>query len=356
VSLSGRFFLPGPVEVDSAVTEAMLRPIMPHRSARAEAMLKAMQPGLRALFGTQRPVMMHTCSATAMMEVGVRAGVRERVLCVVSGVFGERFARIAETCNKEVTRLCVPRGAVLEPAMLDTMLQGPPFDAVTLVHSETSTGALAPIEALLEHLRRLDDVILIVDGVTSIGATAVDFDRWGADFLFTGSQKALGVPPGLSLAVASERLLTRAGDLDDRGLYLDVVALHRAAEADRFATTPSLPIVYALEAQLARIAEEGLEARFARHRAMRERVDQWVTRHGGCEIWAPPGRRSDTVTALRLRPKRSALTIVDDLAQLGWTVATGMLDDADQVIRIGHMGDVTLDQLNGLLEVLEPRL
>jgi aspartate aminotransferase-like enzyme len=334
----------------------MLRPIIPHRSERAEAILRSMQPGLRALFGTERPVMMLTGSATAMMEVGVRAAVRERVLCVVSGVFGERFARIAEGCDKEVTRLCIQPGATLEPAMLDAMLQGPPFDAVTLVHSETSTGALAPIEALLERLRRLDDVMLIVDGVTSVGATPIAFDRWGADFLFTGSQKALGLPPGLAFAVASERLLARASDLDGRGLYLDLIALHRAAEADRFATTPALQVVFALETQLGRIAAEGLEARLARHHAMRERVDQWVARHGGCEIWAPAGRRSDAVTALRLRPRRSAQEIVADLAGRGWTVATGMLEHQDSVIRIGHMGDLGLEQLEGVLAVLEPML
>ncbi len=356
MTLSGRFFLPGPVEVDTVVAEAMLRPIFSHRGAQADALMQRVQPPLRTLFGTERPVMMLTGSATAMMEVGVRAAVRDRVLCVISGVFGERFARIAEGCDKEVTRLRVQPGMSLEPAMLDAMLQGPEFDTVTLVHSETSTGALAPIGALLEQLRKRDDLITLVDAVSSVGAIPVEADRWGADFVFTGSQKALGLPPGLAFGVASERLLKRASDTESHGLYLDALTLQRAAEGYRFPTTPALPIVHALDVQLARIAAEGLEARFARHRAMREHVEQWTTRHGGCEIWAPEGRRSDSVTALQLRPRRSARAIVAELAELGWTVATGMLEDEDRIIRIGHMGDLQLAQLDGLLEVLEPRL
>jgi aspartate aminotransferase-like enzyme len=356
VTLSGRFFLPGPVEVDPAVAQAMLRPIIPHRSADAVALLRAFQPGLQELFGTSRPVMILTGSATAMMEVGVRAAVRDRVLCVVSGVFGERFARIAERCGKEVTRLRVQPGQVLEPGALGLMMQGPPFDAVSLVHAETSTGALAPIGPLLERLRSIPDVVTIVDAVASVGAMPIETDRWGADFIFTGSQKALGLPPGLSFGVASERLLNRAAEAGDRGLYLDAVTLHEAAAAPRFATTPALPIVYALQTQLSRIAAEGLSGRFARHRAMREEVEQWVARHGRCEIWAHPAFRSDGVTALHLRPERSAMTIVAELAQLGWTVATGMLDDADRIIRIGHMGDLMPGQVGGLLQALEPLL
>lgn len=356
MTLSGRFFLPGPVEVDSVVAEAMLRPIFPHRSAQADALMHRIQPHLRALFGTERPVMMLTGSATAMMEVGVRAAARERVLCLISGVFGERFARIAEGCDKEVTRLRVQPGMSFDPAMLDNMLQGPDFDTVTMVHSETSTGALAPIAALLEQLRRRDDLITIVDAVSSVGAMPVEADRWGADFVCTGSQKALGLPPGLAFGVVSDRLLQRATETEGHGFYLDALALQQSAVEYRFPTTPPLPLIHALDVQLARIAAEGLEARFARHQAMRERVEQWVTRHGGCEIWAPEGRRSNSVTALQLRPRRSARAVAAELAELGWTVATGMLEDEDRIIRIGHMGDLQLAQLDGLLEALEPRL
>lgn len=356
MTLSGRFFIPGPVEIDPEVAEAMGRPMIGHRGPEARELVASLQPGLRALFGTERPVMLATGSATAMMEAAVRSGVRDRVLCIVSGTFGERCADVAERCGKDVVRLHVERGAVLEPELLEQMLDGPPVDAVTMVHSETSTGALAPVERLIARFRQLDDIITIVDAVSSVGGIPVDTDRWSADFLFTGSQKAIGTPPGLAFGVASDRFIERAGSIDDRGFYLDALDLLRAAEESRFPQTPALPVVYALATQLTRIAREGLAARFARHRKMREQVEAWVERHGRCGIMAPPGRRSDTVTALTLRPGRSATAVAGALAERGWQVAIGIDADEDHLIRIGHMGDVTPEQLQPLLAAIEPLL
>ncbi len=276
MTLSGRYFLPGPVEVDGEVLAAMQQPMIGHRGPEAHELVARLQPGLRQVFGTARPVMLSTGSSTSLMEAGVRCGVRDRALCIVTGFFGERFAKIVEACGREAIRLHVPDGAVLEPALLDEMLDGPEFDAVTLVHSETSTGALAPLEALLTRLRQLDDVVTIVDGVSSVGGVPVEFDRWGADFLLTGSQKALGLPPGLAFAVASERFLDRARSIAERGLYLDVLHLHHSATQSAFPQTPALSVVYAALRQMERIAQEGLPARFARHRAMRERIETWV--------------------------------------------------------------------------------
>jgi len=356
MTLSGRFFNPGPVEVDSDVMQAMLRPMIGHRGAEAHALVGRLQPGLQALFGTARPVMLATGSATTMMEAAVRCGVRDQALCIVSGIFGERFADIAERCDKAVVRLNVPRGGVLEPELLERMLDGPPFDAVTMVHSETSTGALAPVAELIAKLRKRDDVITIVDAVTSVGGMPVETDAWGADFVFTGSQKALGIPPGLSFAAASTRFMERAATIDSRGFYLDVVDLLRAAQESRFPQTPALSVVYALELQLGRIAAEGLPARFARHRQMREMVERWVAGHGKCGIFAPPGRRSETVTALTLPPHIRATALAHTLATAGWTVAVGIEQELDRLIRIGHMGDVRPEQLAGLLAAIESHL
>ena len=356
MTLTGRFFNPGPVEVDTEVAQAMLRPMIGHRGPEARALVGRLQPGLQTLFGTTRPVMMATGSATAMMEAAIRSGVRDTVLCVVSGTFGERFADIAERCDKAVTRLHVPRGAVLELPLLKAMMDGPPFDAVTMVHSETSTGALAPVTELIAEFRLVKDVVTIVDAVSSLGGVGIETDRWDADFVFTGSQKALALPPGLAFGVASARFVERAKETESRGFYLDVLDLLRAAEESRFPQTPALPIVYALEDQLGRISREGLPARFARHRAMRELVEQWVGRHGRCGIFAPLGRRSETVTALTLRPELKATDVAKALATQGWTVAVGIEPDVDRLIRIGHMGDLTPEHVAGLLAAIEPML
>ncbi len=356
MTLSGRYFIPGPVEVDVAVMAAMQQPMMAHRTAQASELVARLQPGLRAILGTERPVMLATGSATALMEAAIRSGVRDQVLCIVSGLFGERFARIAEGCGRDVIRLHVHRGEVLEPGLLDQMMDGPPVDAVTMVHCETSTGALAPVAELISRFREMKDVMTIVDAVSSAGGIPVEADRWEADFVLTASQKAIGVPPGLAFAVASERFVERASTVEERGFYLDVIDLLAAANESRFPQTPALPVIYALEAQLARIAEESLPLRFARHQTMRDRVETWVASHGKCDIMAPPGRRANTVTALTLREGVSALAAVDALARQGFLVSTGLDGDEDRVIRIAHMGDLLPRQLDPLLAAIEPLL
>jgi aspartate aminotransferase-like enzyme len=356
VSVSGRFWLPGPVEVDPDVMAAMSRPVIGHRTVAGHALAERLQRGLKQLFNTDRPVIVATCSATGLMESAIRSGVRERLLAVVSGTFGERFARIAERCDKEVVRLHVPRGGVLEPEQLKLMLSGPPVDAVSLVHVETSTGAVAPVADLLPLFDTLGDIVTIVDAVGSLGGMPVDPEEWGADFVIGASQKALGLPPGLAFAAASERFLTRALKLEDRGLYLDAVALHHAADDGRFPQTPALPIIHALDRQLERIIEGGLEQRFARHRAMRERIEHWALHQGNMSLMAPTGRRADTVSAIRLPAGTTSAAVIGQLDRDGFQVAAGLDDDLEQVIRIGHMGDASVDQLEHLLATLDARV
>jgi aspartate aminotransferase-like enzyme len=296
-----------------------------------------------------------TTSATGMVEAAIRCGVRERVLCVVAGHAGERAARVAERCDRDVVRLHVPPGEALEPALLAQLLDGPPVDAVVLVHAETSTGVQQPIADLLRLVRPMPDVVTIVDASTTLGATDVDPERWGADVVFSSSHRAIGIPPGLAFAAISDRFLVRAAEQHDRGVHLDLVALHEAMIEGDVVETPALPQWLALDAQLARIAAEGLEARWARHRAMRAVVEAWVERHGRCAMVAPAGRRADAVSALRLGPGRSAAGLVRALHADGWDIATAS-EPTDRVLCVGHMGDASIEDLTALLTHLEPRL
>ena len=254
-------------------------------------------------------------------------------------------------------RLHVPRGQALEPELLALALDGPPVDAVSLVHVETSTGVVQPVAELLRMLRTLGNIVTIVDGVTSIGGMTVDPDRWGADFFLGSSQKALGVPPGLAFAVASERFLHRAESVDDRGLYLDPVALHRDATQGRFGQTPALPIVHALDAQLTRIAAEGLPGPpgtssvapgACRGMGRRRMAD------------APSWPRPDAAPTPSLRsafaPASRQSAWCRRWPRRGGSSPPGWTRNEDQVIRIGHMGDRTLAELDALLAALEPRL
>ncbi len=350
----GRNFLPGPAGVHPDLLAAMQRPMMSHAGPEMADLMARMERPLRHLFRTTRPVLIGTSSTTGFMEAAVRAGVQHRLLAIVGGHFGERFARIAAACDKEVVRVVVPPGRALEPAHLERFLDGPGVDAVSVVHAETSTGALAPLEEIARVVRAREDLVLLVDAAGSIGADRVETDLWQLDFVFTGSQKALGLPPGLALAAASKRMMERARSTAAPGGYFDLAALERATRERRPAATPALPQLHALDAQLARIgAAGGVEPRWERHARLRGMMEAWCARHPRVALLAPAGRRSAAVSVLRLPAGLSSCVVAAALAARGWQVAPGLDAGADALLRIGHMGDVDPSHLEGLLAGLE---
>jgi aspartate aminotransferase-like enzyme len=340
----GRWFLPGPSEVHPEVLAAMARP----HPADAGSLLEGIRQPLKALFRTSREVMLVDSSATGLMEAAIRSGVEERVLVVIGGSYGERFAQVAEACGKEVVRAMVPAGRTLEAEHLVQFLDGPEVDAVALVHSETSTGTLAPLDELSRVVRSRKNVHLLVDAAGSLGGCPVETDSWQLDFVFAGSQKALALPAGIALGVASERLLARAGKLTGRGRYFDLV--HLAHANLRQPDLPPLPQHVALAVQLDRIAAAGgIEARWKRHLEMLNMVEEWVLLHPAFSLLPPEGRRSWTVSCLRLPAGLSSERIVKELSGDGWRIGQGSGELRDSTIRIGHMGDVGPDQLGALL-------
>ena len=355
----GRFFLPGPTEVHPDVLAAMRRPVIGHRGPEMSDLLASVDRPLRQIFGAERPVYISTSSATGFMEAAISNLSRRRILCLVGGAFGERFHAIATRCGRPADRLEVEWGQPNTPDDLRDALAEDPgrYDLVTVVHSETSTGVLNPITQLAGVVSEFDDILLAVDGVTSVGGTRIEFENWGVDFLLTGSQKALALPPGLAFAVASDAALARAASIPDRGFYFDLVEFDRRAREFSTTNTPAVSLFYALHRQLERIADEGLDERFARHERMARRTAAWTeslaaTSGRPFRVLAPPGYRSPTVTAISLPHEVSAPGVVGRLADQGITIAAGYGKLKNSTIRIGHMGDHTEAELEVVLDAV----
>ena len=352
--LPGRFFLPGPTEVHPSVLQAQARPPIGHRGAEMKALMQALQPALQEVFQTRRPVMVSTSSATGLMEGAVRGGVEKKLLCLVNGAFSQRFADIAKGCGIPHEILEVAWGEVHEPGPVADRMATGDFDAVSLVHSETSTGALNDVPALVKAIRQRPGVMVLVDSVTGIGGAPFLTDEWDVDLVLTGSQKALALPPGLAFGVASERYLERARRLPGRGMYLDVPAFYDQLAKSQTPTTPAVTLMYALEVQLQRILHEGMEARWARHREMARRTGGWVKEtaarlNGELHVLAPAGGRSPTVTCIRLPAQVEGPRIVAAMRDRGWVIGGGYGKLKPFTIRIGHMGDHSLESLDALL-------
>lgn len=349
----GTFFLPGPTEVRQEILAAAMQPMIAHRGSAFEQLFERLQRGLRPLFMTNRPVYISSSSATGMMEAGIRCAPPGRILSLVNGAFSERFAHIASMCARDVDRYEVAWGQIHTIPQLDERLSMRSYSAITVVHSETSTGALNDVRAISDCAHRRGAVCL-VDSVSGVAGAELRFDEWKLDYALTGSQKALALPPGLSFAVASPSFIDQANGTSARGVYFDLVELDAYARRNQTPSTPALSLLYALELQLKSIGAEGIEARWARHKAMAARTQEWLTKASnetGKRLVniAPLGSQSPTVSTVKLPADLPSETFTAAVAKRGITVGSGYGKLKSSTFRIGHMGDHTLETLERCL-------
>jgi predicted phosphoserine aminotransferase len=346
----GRFFVPGPTDVRPDVLAAMAQPMIAHRGPEFEALYARVQEGLRAVFRTQRPVYVSSSSATGLMEAAIRCAPEGKILSLVNGGFSERFAKIAEACGREHDRYQVPEGSAHDPVLLGRLLSMRQYAAVTVVHSETSTGVLNDVRAISD-VAHEHGALCLIDSVSGLGGARLEFDEWNCDYVLTGSQKALALPPGLAFAAASPAFVEGAKAAAGRGVYFDLVEFDELAAKNQTPNTPAVSLLFAADAQLKTILAEGMEARWARHAAMRDQVAAWTeTLDGLISIVAQPRDRSPTVSALRLPEGVTPRRFVTEVRAAGYTLGAGYGALRDTTFRIGHMGDHTMETVRGCLE------
>lgn len=351
----GTFFLPGPTEVRREVLEAMLQPMIAHRGAAFEELFGRIQSGLRTVLRTSRMPYVSSSSATGLMEAAVRNAPPGKILSLVNGAFSERFADIARACDREVETVAVPWGGICDPTDVERVLQRASYSAVTVVHSETSTGALTDVQAIAR-VAHENGAVVLVDSVSGAGGAPLETDDWQLDFVLTGSQKAFALPPGLAFGVASASFVAGAAASPSRGRYFDLMEFERYGLKQQTPNTPALSLLYALDVQLKAMLAEGMEARWERHAQMAQRTHQWVadtSRATGLSlgILAAASSRSPTVTNVSLPPHVPSAAVVNGAAERGYVIGDGYGPLRGRSFRIGHMGDHTLDTLDGCLEV-----
>lgn len=353
----GTFFIPGPTEIRPEILAEMTRPVMGHRGKEFEGMFARIEAGLRDVLLTARPVYVGASSATGFMEMAIRNAPEGEILSLVNGGFSERFAKVAESCGRCVERVAAPWGAMCDLDQVESMLKARHFSAVTVAHSETSTGVITDVRAVAELAHRYG-ALALVDSVSGVGGAELTVDGWGLDFVLTGSQKALALPAGLAFAVASAEYLERAKNVRDRGFYFDVLQYDAFAAKNQTPSTPATSLLYALEAQMGDIGREGIERRWERHLSMRDATIDWVSaaaerRNIDLGVLAPEGLRSPTVTVVTLPRGITSKEAREAILARGFTVGGGYGKLSESTFRIGHMGDHTLEGLNRCLQVCE---
>lgn len=346
-------FVPGPVDVAPVVLAAQAKPMMPHRSKEFEEIFRRTAERAQKLFYTQYRVFQGTSSGSGMQEAGVRNFVQEQVLSCVNGAFADRWYKCAVANGKQADKLEVAWGQAITPEMLADALKKKPYEAVTIVHNETSTGVENPLKDLAKVVHEISpDTLILVDAVSSLGGVKIEMDAWGIDFLLTSSQKCLALPPGLSLAAASDRAMKKAESVTNRGWYFDLVLMEKHRLKDSTPMTPVMPLIFALDVQLDRILEEGLDNRFARHTAMAKRTQNWAIAHG-MEPLAAEAYRSKTVSTIKNTKAIDIAALNKFLLTKGMRIANGYGDLKDKTFRIAHMGEITMSDVDTLLANME---
>lgn len=350
-----KLFIPGPTEVRPDVLAEMARPPISHRGPEMAALQRAVSGQAARIMFTSLPVLLSSSSATGLMEGGIRNGVERRVLSLVCGAFGERWHRIALDCGREADRLEVPWGEAIRPEDVDRALASGRYDAVTVAHNETSTGVSNPIEAIADVMRKYPDVVFMVDTVSSLGGLPLHVDALGIDLCLASVQKALALPPGFSLGAVSAKLMERSRRLKGKGFYFDFARMLDKAQKDQPLTTPSVSHMFAMQRQFDHILEEGLTRRWERHHRMGELTRRWaMDRFGRPEgLFARESCASDTVTCVRNTRGIDVAGLIAALRGEGMLIGNGYGDLKGKAFRIAHLGELTPDDLTGLLAAID---
>lgn len=348
-----RYFFPGPTWVRPEILATMTRPLISHRGTEFREMFREATENLKKVFLTEQHAFIATSSGSGLMEGALLNTVRRRVLVTTCGAFSERWQKIAEQTGVEVDTVSSGWGKAVDPTALADHLKSRRghYDAVTITQNETSTGVLNDLEMLANVVREhSSDTLILVDSVSALGGAPLRFDDWGIDVCFASVQKGLALPPGLTVFAVSQRAMDAAEKKPYRGTYFDFLDFRKHAESDGTPTTPAVSIFYALHAQLSAILKgEGMEGRWARHRAMRDLTIEKASSFA--ELFCEREIASPTVTTLR--PKNSdPAAIMKGMKERGFTLGAGYGELKPTTFRIGHMGDITPEDLDDMLTVL----
>ncbi|MFY9579740.1 MAG: alanine--glyoxylate aminotransferase family protein [Gaiellaceae bacterium] len=345
---------PGPTPVPPEVLAALAEPVIHHRGRDFREIYERCLARLRDVYRTEHDVLLFTSSGTGAFESAVAnlTSPGDRSVVVSAGSFGERWAAMTKAYGADLVHVRLDWGDAPEPDDLRSALAAGDVRVVYLVHSETSTGVVADVQALATVAKEAG-ALVVVDAVSSLGAVPLETDAWGIDVVVSGSQKALMCPPGLAFVSVSPAALEAAAQSRSPRFVFDWERT-RAAQAKLDAPfTPAVSLVRALDVALGLLLDEGLEAAFARHarlgRACREGAKAM-----GLELFSPDEDRSAVVTAIRAPDGVDATRVVAELRErFGITIANGQGELKGKILRIGHIGWFDVFDITTALAALE---
>ena len=350
-----KLFIPGPTEVRPEILDAQAQWMIGHRMPECADLIGNILPKLSQVFFTNQTVLITASSGTGLWEAAVRNCINKKALTCVNGAFASRFSDVVSLNGKDMEVLSVPWGQPILPEQVVERLSTGEFDAVTVVHNETSTGATSPIKEIAQAIRAMpggEDIMILVDSVSGLSGARIEMDAWDLDVVLSSSQKAFALPPGLAFCAVSDRAMAKAKTVPARGYYFDFISLAKSIAKNQTPATPAVSLLYALDRQLDDMMAEGMENRFARHLAMRDRTLEW-SKSKGFEIFVTPGYESPTVTCLANNLEIDISALNKYLRGHGMIISNGYGDLKGKTLRIAHMGDTQPHEMEELFVAMD---
>ena len=351
--MKSRLFTPGPTPVPEETLLELAKPVGYHRSPEAKAIFGEMSEDLKYVFQTSQPVMTLTSSGTGGMESAVVNALApgEKVILLTAGRWGERFRGILKAHQADIVAVEVPYGKAVTPAMLEAALnEHPDAKAVFATLSETSTGVGHDIEAFGKLVAKTD-ALLIVDGISGLGAMECRTDDWNIDIIVTGSQKALMLPPGLAYVAVSEKAWRKIDATPVRSFYFDLRRYKKSLAESDTPFTPANTLIKAQRTSLKRIRAEGMDALWARHAKMADACRAGV-KAMGLELFAE--RPGNALTVVKVPDGVEGSPTLKKLEkQYGYKLADGQDTMKGSIWRLSHMGYTDAFEVLGALAALE---
>jgi len=352
-----KLHIPGPVEVSEKTYKAFCAPMIGHRGQGYKDLVTKIQPQLQQLLSTKQLVYLSTSSAWGVMEGAIRNLVSKKVLNCMCGAFSDKWLDVSKRCGKQADGLQAEWGSPIRAEAIDKKLATGEYDALTLIHNETSTGTMSPLNEIAALKKKYPDVMFIVDSVSSMTALPIKFDELGIDVLLAGTQKAWAMPPGFAVFTCSPAALAKAATIKDRGYYFDFVEFEKNAKDNMTPSTPSISHTYALSAKLDEFFAEGLENRYARHKKTNQMTRDWAAKHG-FTLFPEKGFESITLTCVNNGAKPGGRTV--DIAKVqklvkeqGFLIDGGYGKIKGTTFRLSNMGDETEATMNQLFAALD---
>ena len=350
---------PGPTPCPDEVLDGMSQQMINHRGPEFRQLIDGLTDKLSRIYMTSGKVYILTASGTGALEAAVvnTLSPDDKVLAVSIGYFGDRFADIARIYRTNVTKLEFEWGTPADPEVIRKALQDDPgIKAVLVTHNETSTGITNDLESIAKVVKGEFGKLLLVDAVSSLGCVPLHTDQWQCDVVSTASQKGLMVPPGLSFASVSDRGWEAYKESTMPRYYLDLGSAHRYLDRGQNPFTPNVALLYGLDVALDMMLDEGMESVYQRHHEIADFTRAGVQKLG-LTLLADDAHASDTVTAINNPEGVDCGALVEMMrTEHSVVLAAGQGPLQGKIFRIGHMGLVTREDIQEVLNALETSL